>query len=120
MSEQITVTAVGDGGVGKTYMLMRFSNNAIPQDYIPTVFDTYTTIMEVDNHEYKVNLWDTAGQEDYERLRALSYTNVRSLVTVLKCNMIILLFSRLTVSYYALQSIANHLTIMWTVNGHPN
>lgn len=39
-------------------------------------FDNYSDIITVDNQNFSMTLWDTAGQEDYERLRPLSYPNV--------------------------------------------
>jgi GTPase SAR1 family protein len=39
-------------------------------------FDNFSDTIEVDGQSYNVSLWDTAGQEDYERLRILSYPNV--------------------------------------------
>lgn len=44
-----------------------------PQDYVPTVFDNYTTVTEINGKKVTFMLWDTAGQEDYDRLRPLSY-----------------------------------------------
>lgn len=41
-------------------------------------FDNYIDNIYVDGQEFNVTLWDTAGQEDYERLRPLSYPNVSS------------------------------------------
>lgn len=40
-------------------------------------FDNYVGHITVDGQEVEMALWDTAGQEDYERLRPLSYNNVR-------------------------------------------
>jgi Ras-related C3 botulinum toxin substrate 1 len=54
-------------------MLMSFSANSFPQDYVPTVFDNYNTAIMVDDQPYNLGLWDTAGQEEYDRLRALCY-----------------------------------------------
>jgi len=39
-------------------------------------FDNYPYQIDIDGEEVNVTLWDTAGQEDYERLRPLSYPNV--------------------------------------------
>lgn len=39
-------------------------------------FDNYSDNLTVDGQEFNMTLWDTAGQEDYERLRPLSYPNV--------------------------------------------
>ena len=47
-STEIKLVAAGDGCVGKTCLLMCYAYNRFPQEYLPTVFDTYTIEVVVD------------------------------------------------------------------------
>uniref|UniRef100_A0A8C2TQ93 Ras homolog family member D n=1 Tax=Coturnix japonica TaxID=93934 RepID=A0A8C2TQ93_COTJA len=72
---QIKAVVVGDGGCGKTSLLMVFARGDFPKVYVPTVFEKYTASFRISGKPAKIHLWDTAGQEDYDRLRPLSYQN---------------------------------------------
>ncbi|XP_074868520.1 rho-related GTP-binding protein RhoF [Carettochelys insculpta] len=73
--KEVKIVIVGDGGCGKTSLLMVYAKGAFPEKYAPSVFEKYTTSITVGNKEVILNLYDTAGQEDYDRLRPLSYQN---------------------------------------------
>jgi len=67
------VVVVGDGACGKTSLLNVYVKGEFPEGYEPTVFENHCVDLVVDGRPVELALWDTAGQEDFDRLRSLSY-----------------------------------------------
>jgi small GTP-binding protein len=74
--QNVKVVVVGNGGAGKTSLLMSAANpfqDLRDVQHLPNVFDHGTVNFIVDDRPVSTGFWDTAGQEDYDRLRPLSY-----------------------------------------------
>ncbi|KAL4455023.1 hypothetical protein ABPG74_006405 [Tetrahymena malaccensis] len=69
------LVAVGDGAVGKTCILHRYMNDTYSEEHIPTIFENSFMMVKIDKKTVQLGIWDTAGQEEYNRLRPLSYSN---------------------------------------------
>nr|CAG8518553.1 4352_t:CDS:2 [Entrophospora candida]CAG8531093.1 3680_t:CDS:2 [Entrophospora candida] len=72
---QRKLVVLGDGACGKTSLLNVFTRGYFPQVYEPTVFENYVYDIWIDNQQIELSLWDTAGQEEFDRLRTLSYAD---------------------------------------------
>ena len=72
------IVSIGDEFTGKTCLLIKLTQNTFPRDYVPTVFDNYAAQMSIPikgkQMSFNLNLWDTAGQQEYDTLRPLSYS----------------------------------------------
>ena len=74
---KVKCTLVGNHGVGKTCLTISSTSGCFPGDYIPTLHENYTYRATV-NHgteqlELEVEFYDTAGHDDYDRIRIHSY-----------------------------------------------
>lgn len=74
-TRQVKLVVVGDGAVGKTCLLLSYATNGMPKTYEPTIFDNFVVQLSANGESLELSLWDTAGQEDFDRLRPLSYGN---------------------------------------------
>ncbi|KAI9715213.1 MAG: Rho GTPase [Chrysothrix sp. TS-e1954] len=72
--------ARGDGACGKTSLLNVFTRGYFPTVYEPTVFENYVHDIFIDNVHIELSLWDTAGQEEFDRLRSLSYDDTHAIM----------------------------------------
>ncbi|XP_002736973.1 ras-related protein Ral-A-like [Saccoglossus kowalevskii] len=63
------VIMVGSGGVGKSALTLQFMYDEFVEDYEPTKADSYRKKVILDGDEVKIDILDTAGQEDYAAIR---------------------------------------------------
>ncbi|CAL1546186.1 unnamed protein product [Lymnaea stagnalis] len=68
---------VGDGACGKTSLVTRMSTgDYVDIGYVPTVFENQLLDVNTGSETVELVIFDTAGQEDYDRLRPFSYNDV--------------------------------------------
>ena len=72
-NEEIKVILVGDSGVGKTSLIQcALGNNFMEGTQISTMVCTNVKIeMKINDKKYKINLWDTIGQERFRSLTTI-------------------------------------------------
>lgn len=70
---KVKCVLVGDGAIGKTSLIVSYTTNGYPMEYVPTAFDNYSVIVNVNNQPVRLQICDTAGQDDFDSLRPLCY-----------------------------------------------
>jgi small GTP-binding protein len=77
------VTVVGDGRVGKTSLIKKFTKGSFKTDYIKTIgaqFSLFDKVIESD--KIRLLFWDIAGQDDFHFLRYSFFKNSRAAIIV--------------------------------------
>lgn len=82
MKKHIKCVLIGDGACGKTEILVAFTTKCLPEAAAPSIFDNYSVQFKVEGQDVELQLWDTPGQEDYKKLRPLSYTQTDIFIAV--------------------------------------
>ena len=68
------ITVIGDGGVGKTSLIQKFTQGIFQEDYLKTIgaqVSKYTT--KINDDKISLLFWDIAGQDDFHFLRPTFY-----------------------------------------------
>ncbi|XP_070538180.1 cell division control protein 42 homolog [Ptychodera flava] len=71
--QTIKCVVVGDHDADKTCLLISYTTNKFPSEYVPTVFDTYAVTSMIGGEPYTLGIFSINGQEDMDRLRPSSY-----------------------------------------------
>ena len=67
---------VGDSSVGKSNLLMRFANNKFAEEYQSTIGVEFgVKNIEIDNQIFRIQIWDTAGQENFRSIARAYFKN---------------------------------------------
>ena len=78
-NRRIKILFVGDRNSGKKQLIIVFATGSYP-DYVPVALENCYRDIEVDGKMAEISLWDTCGQEDYDRLRPLFYPDTEAIV----------------------------------------
>lgn len=74
---------IGDSGVGKSSLLLRFADNTFSGNYITTIgVDFKIRTLEVEGERVKLQIWDTAGQERFRTITSTYYRGTHGVVVV--------------------------------------
>ncbi|KAL0489128.1 Ras-related protein Rac [Acrasis kona] len=74
----IKIAVVGGVEVGKTSLLNVYTKSEFDpkKQYVPTIYDSAETRVNIDGHNIEVNILDTSGSDEYKQLRPMSYSGV--------------------------------------------
>lgn len=81
----VKIMIVGDSCVGKTCILFRFAQGEFPSEYIPTIFDNFSTGMGQPTPLDGLFLIDTAGGQDYDDMRPGIYPGTDIVIITFSC-----------------------------------
>ncbi|XP_026888675.1 ras-related protein Rab-35b [Electrophorus electricus] len=74
---------IGDSGVGKSSLLLRFADNTFSGSYITTIgVDFKIRTVELNGEKVKLQIWDTAGQERFRTITSTYYRGTHGVIVV--------------------------------------
>ena len=79
----IKLLLIGDSGVGKSCLLVRFADDAFSPSFITTIgIDFKIRTIELDGKRIKLQIWDTAGQERFKTITTAYYRGAMGIMLV--------------------------------------
>ncbi len=77
------ITVIGDGGVGKTSLIKKYTQGSFQKEYIATLGTQFSKYEEeIDGEKIRLFLWDIAGQDSFQALRQRFYTGSSGAIIV--------------------------------------
>lgn len=77
------ILTIGESGVGKTCLLLRYTDNKFVKNYLTTIgIDFKVKLVNIHNKSVKLKIWDTAGQERFRNITQQYYKGADGIVLV--------------------------------------
>ncbi len=77
------ITVIGDGSVGKTSLIKKYTQGSFREEYISTLGTQFSKYEEIiDGDKVELFLWDIAGQDSFQALRQRFYTGSSGAIIV--------------------------------------
>ena len=79
----IKILIVGDSTVGKTNFIKKYVENKFNESYFAsTGIDLITTSIKIEGKSFKIQIWDTAGQEKYRAMTKNLFLKTQGIVII--------------------------------------
>ena len=87
LKKNLTFILIGDSNVGKTCFFTRFNKNIFHENFLSTIgMDKFTKYYKYRNEEFKITLWDTAGQDKFKSIPKKYYQNANGIFLLFDVN----------------------------------